>query len=208
LGITSAVGKQFQHPRGWFGRTVARVMTRMTAPSVAWTIDLLAVEATDEILEVGFSGGDGIEKLAARARNGHVIGVDVSKTMLAAAAKRNTAAIANGRVELVRAPGGTLPFEDGRFDKACTINTAYVLESPGDVFTEMFRVLKPGGRAAVEFPERERFMQFRLLRGPGFHFHQLEDLRAAFETAGFTAVEHHADPDLKFGAICLVGTKP
>jgi arsenite methyltransferase len=180
----------------------------MTAASVAWTIEVLAVEPDDQILEVGFGGGTGIKQLAARASEGRVSGADVSEAMLAAASRRNAGAIRDGRVELVRAPGGALPFENGRFDKACTINTVYVMESPAEVFAEMFRVLKPGGKAVVGFPERERFMTFRLAQGPGFHFHELEDLQAAFAAAGFIETEHRANPDVKFGAICLIGMKP
>ena len=134
MGVASSVGKQFQHPRGWFGRVVARVTTRMTATSVTWTIDLLAAEPGDELLEVGFGGGAGIKQLAARAGEWHVVGVDVSEAMIAAASRRHTAAIARGHIEFVRAPGGALPFDDGRFDKACTINTVYVILSPADVF--------------------------------------------------------------------------
>ncbi len=155
MGVASSVGKQFQHPRGWFGRVVARVMTRRTATSVTWTIDLIASEPGDALLEVGFGGGAGIKQLAARAGEGHVVGVDVFEAMIAAVSRRHAAAIVDGHIELVRAPGGALPFDEGRFDKACTINTVYVIQSPADVFTEMFRVLEPGGRAVVGFPDHE-----------------------------------------------------
>lgn len=37
--------------------------------------------------------------------------------------------------------GNALPFEAGVFDKVCTVATAYVIEDPGSVFKEMFRVL-------------------------------------------------------------------
>jgi hypothetical protein len=50
-------------------------------------------------------------------------------------------------------------------------------------------------------------MKFRPTKAPGFHFHRLEELREAFEAAGFTDVEHQVNRDLKFGANCLVGTK-
>ena len=58
------------------------------------------------------------------------------------------------------------------------------------------------------FPEREKFMKFRLAQDPGFFFHELADLRAAFEAAGFHGVEHHVNDDVRFGAHCLIGTKP
>ena len=51
-------------------------------------------------------------------------------------------------------------------------------------------------------------MKFRLAQDPGFFFHELADLRAAFEAAGFHGVEHHVNDDVRFGAHCLIGTKP
>ena len=49
MGITSFVGKQFQHPRGPLGRVLARVMSRMTRPYVPWVADTMDVQASDHV---------------------------------------------------------------------------------------------------------------------------------------------------------------
>lgn len=203
------IGRHAQKPVGLLGRLLAQFMTRMTLPISRWTAEVLQVQPRDHLVEVGFGNGASIQHFATLAREGRVVGVEVSDTMIAVAAKRNAAAIADGLVELRESDGRTLPLPDAAFDKACTINTVYVLPRPLDVFRDMYRVLKPGGRIAVAFPVRETFMQFPLAkRTPGFHFHELSAIRSALGQAGFVELREHRNEDVKFGCHCLIGTKP
>jgi SAM-dependent methyltransferase len=83
-----------------------------------------------------------------------------------------------------------------------------VIEDPGAVFKEMFRVLKPKGRAAVTFPVRENFMHFKPVATEGFYLHELTDLQAAFRHAGFVNCRTERNDRVKFGAHCMLGEKP
>jgi ubiquinone/menaquinone biosynthesis C-methylase UbiE len=123
------------------------------------------------------------------------------------ASKRNANAISEGRVKLHRAAGGALPFDDGAFDKACTVATMYVIADPSAVFREMYRVLKPNGLAAVTFPVREKFMRFKPAQTKGFYLHELTDLEAAFRDAGFVESRTERNDTVRFGAHCMLGHK-
>ena len=208
MGLFSAIGKQLQHPRGRFGKALFRWMTQKTIAHARWTADLMDVQPDDDVLEVGFGNGANIELLAQRASKGSVAGAEISETAIEMASKRNAKAISEGRVNLYRAAGGALPFDDGTFDKACTVATMYVIADPSAVFREMHRVLKSNGLAAVTFPLRERFMRFKPARTEGFYFHDLADLEAAFRDAGFVEPRTERNDTVRFGAHCLLGRKP
>ena len=208
MNIVKAFGRQLQYPKGFFGKLIFAWMTPKTIAHAQWTADLMAIEPEDKIIEIGFGNGANINLLLERASKGSVTGVEISKTAMEMAAKNNAKAISEGRVKLHLAPGDKVPCESNVFDKACSVATAYVIEDPGAVFKEMFRVLKPKGRAAVTFPIRENFMRFKPVSTEGFYLHTLTDLEAAFRSAGFINCRTERNEQVKFGADCMLGEKP
>ena len=208
MGLLNTIGRQLQHPKGWVGKALFAGMTKKTIAHARWTVDLMQVQPDDHVVEVGFGNGSNIALLARRATRGHVTGYEVSATAIEMGLKRNAEAIAQGRVDLRSAVDGIFPAPDGTFDKACTVATMYVIADPRAVFREMYRALRPGGLAAVTFPVRENFMQFKPVAGAeGFHFHELADLETWFSDAGFENVRTERNEDVQFGAHCMLGNK-
>ena len=197
-----------QYPKGFLGKVLFAWMTPKTIAHARWTADLLDIQPEDKIIEIGFGNGANIKLLLQKAIRGSVTGVEISKTAIEMASKKNAKAISEGRVKLHLAQGNAIPTENDVFDKACSVATAYVIEDPGAVFEEMFRVLKPKGRAAITFPVRENFMRFKPVATEGFYLHELTDLEAAFHNAGFVNCRTERNDRVKFGAHCILGEKP
>ncbi|MGI8570282.1 MAG: class I SAM-dependent methyltransferase [Methylocella sp.] len=123
----------------------------MNRTCAAWVIDLLDVQPSDKMVEIGFGPGVGIQLLTSSASAGNVAGVDPSKEMVAQATTRNKQAIASGRVDLRRGSVTSLPFADNTFDKALAINSMQVWPDAVAGLREMRRVIKPGGKVALGF---------------------------------------------------------
>jgi ubiquinone/menaquinone biosynthesis C-methylase UbiE len=124
-------------------------MARTNRKCAAWVIDLLDVQPSDKMLEVGFGPGVGIQLLTSSASAGYVAGVDPSKEMVAQA--RNKKAIESGRADLRHGSVASLPFADNTFDKALAINSMQVWPDAVAGLREMRRVIKPGGEVALGF---------------------------------------------------------
>lgn len=107
------------------------------------------VRAGDTVLDLGC--GAGIDLLIASQRvgpKGRVIGVDVSDVMLDRA-RANVARSGAGNIELRQGAVEALPVADGSVDwviSNCVINLS---SDKAQVFREIRRVLKPGGRVLV-----------------------------------------------------------
>lgn len=108
------------------------------------TSEIAGLVASGEVLDVGAGPGQGACVLAESAPGLRVVGLDLAATMVsearARAAKRGL-----DRVSFVVGDAMKLPFEDGRFDAAYTIDSMKHWPDRALGLREMFRVLKPGG---------------------------------------------------------------
>jgi ubiquinone/menaquinone biosynthesis C-methylase UbiE len=141
--------RQYRSPHGMIGWLAGERMVRQHGPETAWTLNLLEIEPTDAVLEVGFGAGQGIKLATEKASEGRVMGIDLSEMMVRVATRRNAQAVKAGRVALAQGTITALPFEDQSFDKVMTIHTFYFWSEPARALSELYRVLKPGGRLII-----------------------------------------------------------
>lgn len=124
-------------------------MRVVNARPTALTIDALAVQAGDIVLDMGCGTGDALDALARKAGSGVVYALDQSDAMLAVARKRHARRIRAGSIVLNHGNFAALPFADASFDRVLASNVIYFWHDPTAVLVEILRVLKPMGRLAV-----------------------------------------------------------
>jgi ubiquinone/menaquinone biosynthesis C-methylase UbiE len=142
---------QFHHPTGAGGRVAGWIMGRRSS-NVArnrWAVQLLDIQSTDRVIELGCGPGVAVAAVTARATRGLVVGVDHSQVMIRQAGRRNRAAIQSGRVRLVNMPVERLSISDGPFDAALAVNTVGMWPDPTTRLRELGKLLRPGGRIAL-----------------------------------------------------------
>ena len=135
----------FYRPIGdWQGAAYERnAFTHGTGQEVAFLRDALALEPGAVMVDVGCGTGRHAREL--RRSGVRVIGVDLSGGLLAAAAARSPG-------DWIQADGRALPLADGIADAVTSLCQGGFGITPGgdaQVFAEMVRVLRPGGRLAM-----------------------------------------------------------
>ena len=163
-------------------------MESETASENDATLERLALQPTDTVLEIGFGPGRALERAARRVPQGRVVGIDVSEEMSRAATRRCADFVRTGRVELYRADAARLPFPRASFDKAYSVHTLYFWQHPAEVLVEARRVLRPGGLLALCYrsksdPATQNFPE------AVYRFLNEGDVVAQLREAGFADVE-------------------
>ncbi len=107
-----------------------------------------AIAPTDHVLDVGCGTGDTTRAAARLAVDGDVLGVDLSRAMLARARER---ALADGlaNVAFEQADVQVHPFTDALFDVVISRFGVMFFSDPVAAFANLARATVPGGRLAV-----------------------------------------------------------
>lgn len=186
--LTRTLAKHLRKPSGLFGRLVmSRLLNWANAGLNRAALDLLDLKPEDRVLEVGFGGGDLIARMTPGVTSGSITGLDYSPDIVALGERRFRHLILRGRLELRCASVEAMPYEDGRFTKACTINTIYFWPDPARALRELHRVLTDGGLLVVGFRtraslERHSFAQYQKL-------YEGEEVRLLMVAAGLRDVD-------------------
>ncbi|MEZ5995162.1 MAG: methyltransferase domain-containing protein [Hyphomonadaceae bacterium] len=120
-------------------------MDRMLQPMTAPTFELLALQPGESVLDIGC--GAGATSLAAARQvgpGGRVVGVDLSRQLLARARERAEASAAN--VEFLEAEVGLTPIAGAPFDGAFSRFGVMFFNEPAAAFAQIREAMAPDGR--------------------------------------------------------------
>ena len=109
-------------------------------------MEALGLKAGDRVVDIGCGCGQTTIALAGRVgAAGSVLGVDISRPMLAAA-RRRLAAQGLSQASVIEADAQTHPFEAEAFDAAFSRFGVMFFEDPTAAFANILKGLKPSGR--------------------------------------------------------------
>jgi cyclopropane fatty-acyl-phospholipid synthase-like methyltransferase len=162
-------------------------MTTRIAPRFQWAVNVLPVRPTDHLLEVGCGHGIALSMVAERLKSGRILGIDRSAKMIAAASKRNAAAIAAGKVMVRTGTFDKVDLGADPFDSVLAINVILFARDAAGELARIRERLKRRGRLYLfyESPSRVHSRAF------------LVDGGATLAKAGFVVTE---GPDQSIGA--------
>ena len=171
-------------PLGWVSSHW--LMPRFHGPMYPPMAEALDLRPEDELLEVACGSGMFLAHHAAHV--GFVAGLDLSDLQIDLARRQLAERIASGTAEIVHGDAAELPWTDARFSAVTCMGSMEAFPDPPRALTEMLRVLRPGGRAALG-------MGFRLPEGTETHQEMggtwvwsEADARRLVEEAGFVHV--------------------
>ena len=195
MGLLKQFFSQTRKPEGFLGKLMLGTMNSGHAQLADWGMGYLPKIAVEQAVDLGCGGGRNAGELLKKYPNARVTAVDHADLSVKKAAAYNRIMIEAGRCTAMQGDVSALPFRDGSFDLATAFETVYFWPGPVKSFSEVCRILKPGGRFLIvnESDGMDKTgKQFETIID-GMHTYTAEELEAALQAAGFAQVKtaHH-----------------
>ena len=145
------------------------------------------------VLDIGVGAGGPARALVRDFAAGQVTGIDIEQSVLDRARELNAAENLEDRIILQCVAPGKLPFPDAHFDIVFSKDTFVHVKDKVTLFSEIYRVLAPGGRCLFSDwccgrpPYSEEMLGF-LANGMNFSMARPEQNRRHLSRAGFAEI--------------------
>ena len=142
------------------------------------------------IAELGCGGGRNTAELLKRYPNGKVSALDYSPLSVEKTKEYNKDMIASGRCTVIQGNVAELPFDNESFELATAFETVYFWPGLEHCFSEVCRVLKPGGKFMIcnesDGTDETSLKYEKIIEG--MKCYTVDELTSALKAAGFTEV--------------------
>jgi ubiquinone/menaquinone biosynthesis C-methylase UbiE len=205
--LTKFLSKQLCHPSGIIGRVVLpRLFNSRNAVLNDFTLECLALQPNDRVLEVGFGGGYLLGRMATIITDGTIAGIDVSPAMVAFCEKRYRSLIRDGRLDIRCASVEALPYPPEYFTQVCTVNTIFYWRNASQAISELWRVLADSGTLVICFTCKKS-LENRKFTKHGIVLYEVDQVHQLMESAGFHKINMVRGSDRHREFICAIGKK-
>jgi SAM-dependent methyltransferase len=153
--------------------------------SVAKTLEL---SPEDDFLEVACGNGYFLKRYASHVHT--VAGLDLSELAVKLATKKNKDRVKAGTAEFLCSEASQLPWGDSRFSAATCMGAFPWLSKPSDTLKEIYRVLRPAGRAviSIEWHTEDGVDRLKEVERFGHQTWSEAEVRDMFKAAGFSDI--------------------
>lgn len=199
MEILKKFASQFGKPEGILGNIAGRLMASTGVQKNKWTVSLLNIQSTDNVLEIGFGPGVATELVSNVIHEGHYVGIDYSKVMLQQAKNRNKEAIQEGKVTLKLEEVSNVPSFELKFDKVFSVNSIIFWEDPVKSLKKIRQIMKPNGLIALTVLPYMKGATEETSKKLG------KDIVSYLEQAGFSNIKTELKKKKPVTAICVLG---
>ena len=199
MGLFTKFVSQTRKPEGFLGKMMVNGMNGGHAKMADWGISHLTTIAPEEIVELGCGGGRNAGELLKKYPSAKVTAIDYSEVSVGKATVYNADAIKSGRCEVKQGDVSALTLPEEKYDLATAFETVYFWPGLEKCFTEVAKVLKPGGVFMIVNESDgtdETSLKFEKIID-GMKCHTIEELEAALKSTGFSQVksdQHKSKP--------------
>jgi SAM-dependent methyltransferase len=204
--VAEYINQQASSPQGPFGWLLGRIWRLEHRRVNQRTLALLAIEPGQRVLELGCGSGTALADAVSRAGGGHVLGLDLSKTMVGMATRRNRRAVEQGIASIRQIDGTNLGLETQRFDRIFSVHTLYFWRNPPEILRQLRESLRGQGRLVLTFtPEGPQIPE--RFRDPTYRFYTEREVEALLRQAGFIDIQL-IRPESVPSVVCAVASAP
>jgi len=197
-----------RRPQGFWGRRALSIMNgKNHAAMPEWVLSELDIKENDTILDVGCGGGANIARLLKRVPKGKVIGLDYSQMALEVAQDLNYHDYVDKRCLLMGGNAMQMPLAKETYNIITAFETIYYWLSLELGFSEIYRLLKPGGTIVIGNElDGTQEIDRKIERATNYmRIYSIDEIEATLKQVGFTNIKSRHDEDRHF--VCFTATK-
>ena len=195
MGLFKSFVSQTRKPEGFLGKIMLSGMNSGHSKMADWGFSHLPDISPEKVVDLGCGAGRNVGELVKKYPNAHVTGVDYSALSVEKAKEYNRNNLAAGHCTIQQGDVSALKLPEDTFELATAFETIYFWPGLEKCFTQVARVLKPGGifmicnesdgtdAAGLKF---EKIID-------GMKSHTAEEIESALKAAGFSEIkcDHH-----------------
>ena len=191
MGLYKKFVNQTRKPECFLGKMMVSGMNSGHAKLADWGMAHLKGITPSNIAELGCGGGRNTAELLKRYPQAKVTALDYSALSVEKTKEYNKDRMSEGRCSVIQGNVAELPFEDGTFDLATAFETVYFWPGLTQCFSEVCRVLKPGGTFMIcnesDGTDDTSLKYEKIIEG--MKCYTIDELSSALRAAGFAEVK-------------------